>query len=394
MATIVLRTIKGIPLTLQEADDNFNNLNIEIGTKLDAANYTAADVLTKLLTVDGSGSGLDADLLDGKNSATTNTASTIVARDASGNFSAGTITAALTGNVTGNVVGNLTGTVTGTASNVSGVVAINNGGTGATDAASARTAFGLGSIALQNSTYVTITGGNITGINDLAIADGGTGASNATAARTNLGLVIGADVQPFSNELTAIAGAVASTGFYVRAGTGSVVERSITVGGNGLTITNGDGVAGNPAISIATSATMQLSGLTLNTLSVFGATGLGTVTTGNLSTTGQITATGNIVAYYSDDRLKTRLGVIENALDKIDSLVGFYYEPNEVAQALGFPLQREVGLSAQGVQSFAPEVVHPAPADNQYLTLDYERLVPYLVEAIKELRREINALKK
>ncbi len=47
---------------------------------------------------DGAGSGLDADLLDGLNSATANTASTIVARDASGNFSAGTITAALTGN--------------------------------------------------------------------------------------------------------------------------------------------------------------------------------------------------------------------------------------------------------------------------------------------------------
>ena len=47
---------------------------------------------------DGAGSGLDADLLDGLNSATANTASTIVARDASGNFSAGTITAALSGN--------------------------------------------------------------------------------------------------------------------------------------------------------------------------------------------------------------------------------------------------------------------------------------------------------
>ncbi len=49
---------------------------------------------------DGSGSGLDADLLDGLNSATANTVSTIVARDASGNFSAGTITAALSGNST------------------------------------------------------------------------------------------------------------------------------------------------------------------------------------------------------------------------------------------------------------------------------------------------------
>lgn len=61
---------------------------------------------------------LNADLLDDMNSATTNTASTIVARDASGNFAAGTITATLTGNVTGDVTGNAT-TAT-TATNASG----------------------------------------------------------------------------------------------------------------------------------------------------------------------------------------------------------------------------------------------------------------------------------
>jgi hypothetical protein len=52
----------------------------------------------------------------------------------------------------------------------------------------ARSNLGLGSIATQSAGNVTITGGTITGITDLAIADGGTGASNATDARTNLGL--------------------------------------------------------------------------------------------------------------------------------------------------------------------------------------------------------------
>lgn len=55
-------------------------------------------------------------------------------------------------------------------------------------AAAARTTLGLGSIATQNSNSVTITGGSVTGITDLAIADGGTGASDAAGARTNLGL--------------------------------------------------------------------------------------------------------------------------------------------------------------------------------------------------------------
>jgi len=53
---------------------------------------------------------------------------------------------------------------------------------------------GLGTIATQAASNVSITGGSITGITDLAVADGGTGASNASDARTNLGLVIGTDV--------------------------------------------------------------------------------------------------------------------------------------------------------------------------------------------------------
>jgi hypothetical protein len=72
-------------------------------TKLDGieasatADQTAAEILTAIKTVDGAGSGLDADLLDGMQPASTNTVSTVVARDASGNFSAGTVTANLSG---------------------------------------------------------------------------------------------------------------------------------------------------------------------------------------------------------------------------------------------------------------------------------------------------------
>lgn len=249
MAVIVLRSVKGSPLTIAEADANFTNLNTEVGTKLDAATYTAADVLSKLLTVDGSGSGIDADLLDGRNSATANTVNTVVHRDSSGNFSAGTITASLVGNVTGNLTGNVTGTVTGNATNVDGIVALNNGGTGATTAANARTNLGLGTIATQASNSVSITGGSIAGITDLAIADGGTGASTVTQARTNLGLVIGSDIQPFSNNLTALA-AVTSHGFFVKDSAGTAVTRSVAAGGS-ITVTNGDGVSGNPTIALS-----------------------------------------------------------------------------------------------------------------------------------------------
>ena len=54
------------------------------------------------------------------------------------------------------------------------------GGTGATNATSARSTLGLGSIATQDSDDINISGGSITDITDIAIADGGTGASTAS----------------------------------------------------------------------------------------------------------------------------------------------------------------------------------------------------------------------
>lgn len=86
----------------------------------------------------------------------------------------------------GPLTGNVTGNVSGTAANVTGTVAVANGGTGATTNSGARTNLGLGTIATQAANSVAITGGSISGITDLAVADGGTGASNAAGARTNL----------------------------------------------------------------------------------------------------------------------------------------------------------------------------------------------------------------
>jgi hypothetical protein len=107
MASLTLRRVKGLPLTNLEIDTNFENLDDDIQTRLLADDYTPEDVLAKLISIQGNGSGLDADLLNGYGADTANTANTIPVRDASGNFAAGTITANLNGNVTGNA-----GTVT------------------------------------------------------------------------------------------------------------------------------------------------------------------------------------------------------------------------------------------------------------------------------------------
>lgn len=173
-------------------------------------------------------------------------------------------------------------------------------------------------------------------------------------------------------------------------------------GANGLAA-GAFAAANNKVASITgTSNQVVVTGTTTPTLSLpqniatgssvqFGSFGVGTAASG---TTGEIRATNNITAYYSDDRLKTKLGNIENALEKVLSLNGFYHEANETAQALGYEPIREVGVSAQEVEKVMPEVVAPAPIDPQYLTVRYERLVPLLIEAIKELKSEIDTLKK
>ncbi len=108
----------------------------------------------------------------------------------------------------------------------------------------------------------------------------------------------------------------------------------------------------------------------------------------------EIKATNDITAFVSDIRLKTNVEPLNNALDKISSLNGFTYKFNETGGSLGFNTEvTYVGVSAQDVAEVLPEAVKPAPVNNKYSTVQYEKLVPLLIEAIKELKAEVEELK-
>jgi hypothetical protein len=135
-----------------------------------------------------------------------------------------------------------------------------------------------------------------------------------------------------------------------------------------------------------------------------GNVGIGTTTPTSytLQVSGTIGASQDITAFTSDERLKTKTGGITNALDKVCALDTFTYTHNDLARSFGFTDNRQyVGISAQQVRKVQPEVVRMAPFDadgensksgEDYMTVQYERLVPLLIEALKEERKAREAL--
>ena len=130
--------------------------------------------------------------------------------------------------------------------------------------------------------------------------------------------------------------------------------------------------------------------------------------TNGITVYGNLTATNDIVPSYSDIRLKHVSASIENPLDKLMQIKTFKYCPNALAKSLDINDNKiRLGVSAQDVQSVLPEVVELAPFDSiisntgrlvsksssNYLSVSYERIVPLLIEGIKELKKEIDAHK-
>ena len=230
-------------------------------------------------------------------------------------------------------------------------IATTSGGTGLTSFTSGGAVFATSSSALTTGT--------------LPIASGGTGITTAPSSGT---LLIGTSAGAYSSATL----------------TGTANRVTVTNSSGGITLSGPQ--------DLATSSNPQFSSL-----------GVGTASSG---TPGEIRATNQITSYYSDERLKESIELIPNALDKVMSLRGVTYQPNKIAESLGYKKQNEVGVLAQDVEKVLPEAVKPAPFDimlfenteisrsgENYKTVQYEKLVPLLIEAIKELNKEIQQLK-
>jgi hypothetical protein len=113
---------------------------------------------------------------------------------------------------------------------------------------------------------------------------------------------------------------------------------------------------------------------------------------GHFSNTGTFTTSGDIVGFGSpsDISLKENIKPIDNALDKVCKLKGVTFDWKESDSIL--EIKEDIGFIAQDVQEVLPELIKEN--DNGKLSLRDKGIVPVLVEAIKELKAEIDELKK
>ena len=109
----------------------------------------------------------------------------------------------------------------------------------------------------------------------------------------------------------------------------------------------------------------------------------------NTTIEGTLQVTDDITAFWSsDERLKDNIKPIDDPLAKVISISGNTFDWNDKSNKSG----HDVGLIAQEIEKVLPEAV--TTRDNGYLAVDYHKVVPLLVEAIKELSDKVSALEK
>ena len=242
-----------------------------------------------------------------------------------------------------------------------------------------------------------VTGNNSYGISQ--IGDGGNILSTRIGGvSAGIGTFSNTAMRLFCNSVSAMY--IAAANGNVGLGTDSPVDKLTVVspaGQYGITHTDG-----NVSVSTLTTGNQGYIGTKSNhpfgiyagfniglTVATNGNVGIGTSTpTNKLEVNGNICATGSI-ASCSDIRYKTNLLPVSNVLSSLLALNPIYY--NWKKDFKGYTDQRQIGFSAQEVEKMYPEMVQTDA--NGYKAIDYSRLTPVLVEAVKEQQKEIEVLK-
>ena len=376
------------------------------------------------LTVSGNGlsitngNGVSGNPIISSNAVSTNTANTVVFRDAAGNFSAGTITATLSGNAS-------TATTLATARNINGsafdgsadititantplLLTFNNGGAGAasgitfngstartisyntigapsTTGANASGTWGI-NITGNAATATTLGTARTIGMSGVtATAQSFNGSANitipVTAVPTSLltGVVANANISGDYSGITnlGISNNLSVGNDIIFTGTSSIIYSAPGSGYTEISGGSGSGIGTNVLCYGESHATQAGVGyLRIDATQVLKWEEVGVTVAGTITATGDITA-------FSDRSLKTNIQRIDSAVEKVKQLEGVTFERVDTGE-------RGTGLIAQDVVRVLPEAVRTV---DDKLTVAYGNLVGLLVEAIKELKAEIDELK-
>jgi len=250
---------------------------------------------------------------------------------------------------------------------------------------STRIALGLTSTNVVITTSTISIGGNTIanslGANNSFNANNAAylGGTIASGYQTTAGL--SANVATLTANNATNLGGTAAAGYQTTAGLAANVA---TLSANNATNLNGSAAS----TYVATTGNFSLSGV----LTLTNATVATSTTTGALKVTGGvgiagslyaavITSSGEVTA-YSDERLKTEIKTIEDALNKVKQMRGVNYIKDS---------KYSTGVIAQEIQKVMPELVN---SDSEYLSVAYGNIVGVLIEAIKELADKVDRLEK
>jgi hypothetical protein len=378
--------------------------------------------------------------------ATTNTANTLVKRDSNGDFAAGTITAALSGNASTATKLQTARLINGTSFDGSANITITSNtpnslsvgtylqfgdgsGTQSFNGGAARTINVIASTSGNTNLVARDASGNFSAGTITATLSGN--ASTATKATNIAGGASNNLVYQSGTDSTSFL-AAGTAGYFLKQGSTAPEWTAFPIGGSNQEIQyNNNGAlaasaqfkfesATHSIVRLGDAASLrQTSNATLGSVGAsegliqyhsnrwyvnVGSSGAEVVrfragttdvawigTGGAFNCNGAITAGGDITAFSSsDNRLKTNIEPIENALNKVGKISGVTYNWNEKAEDKD-QTKRESGVIAQEILEVLPEVV--VERDNGYLAVQYERLIPLLIEAIKELKQEVETLK-